>query len=438
MNLITLGSKFLDDAIVYNSEELHNKLRIVGISPFALSDIPIGCVDGKSYETQMFNIESSSSLGRDISTIDYDYFIIDFLMACNRLYSCSKNGTERFLTKSPYLDSSKKLISGKLQINFGKEINPLSFSDKEIRERINNFYKYLMLFIPQNKLVLLKWQIPYQYVDGEKIVNDEFDRIYSVNIFLKKCEQYFQEISKCATIDMPKNTVRITSQIGARDLCLPEHSKNYLASMILDLSNGRKRENEILEEYELAHEVFISNFQRDKVFFLKDFVGEYQDCFGNFVTSKSKCNFEIGGHNSMIFIKEVRADRLSIVANDNCYIEIGTGTTFADHCKLIADGHKIILGKDDMFSTEVICNAIEDDIIIGEHVWIGYQACVEGGTKIGNGSIVGARTVISGTVPNNCIVVGKDGRIVRKDIYWEREPYTDFIEKAEYAHFTEE
>ena len=91
-----------------------------------------------------------------------------------------------------------------------------------------------------------------------------------------------------------------------------------------------------------------------------------------------------------------------------------------------------------MLSTEVICKAVESDILIGNHVWIGYQACILGGSQINNGSIIGARSVINGIIPNNCIAVGQNARIVRKDIYWEREPYTDFVEKEEYAHFTEE
>lgn len=437
MNLITLGSKFLDDAIIYKTEELHNRYRMVGISPFTLCDSEIGYVDEESYESKMFNIECNSNLGKDIAELDYDFFVVDFLMVSSTLYRCTKDKTKRLFTKSLYVEKNKNKISERLQIEFDEEVNPMKFCDNEIRVRIKSFYEYISSFVPKEKLVLVKWQIPYQYIVGEEIENDEFDSTHCINILITKCQQYFQEFSKCKTIAMPKSMVRLSSSKGGRELCLPEYCKNYLANMLLTLPFDTNIEEDVLQEYELAHNQFIKNYKKKDIFVLNEFEGEYQDCFGNVVESKSKCTIEICGHNSIIIVEKGNADRLTVVAKDNCHIKIGEGTTFANNCVLIAQGHKIIFGRDDMLSTEVICDATKDDIIIGEHVWLGYQVRIESGTHIGDGSIVGARTVVYGTVPNNCIVVGKECKVVRKDIYWEREPFTDFIEKEEYAHFTE-
>lgn len=37
------------------------------------------------------------------------------------------------------------------------------------------------------------------------------------------------------------------------------------------------------------------------------------------------------------------------------------------------------------------------DIVIGNDVWIGYQSCVLSGVTIGNGAIIGAKSVVTKT-----------------------------------------
>jgi acetyltransferase-like isoleucine patch superfamily enzyme len=50
---------------------------------------------------------------------------------------------------------------------------------------------------------------------------------------------------------------------------------------------------------------------------------------------------------------------------------------------------------------------------IGENCWIGSNVTVLGGVKIGNGCVIGAGTIVLKNVPENSIVVGNPGRIVR-------------------------
>ncbi|MEP5729816.1 MAG: CatB-related O-acetyltransferase [Sulfitobacter sp.] len=54
------------------------------------------------------------------------------------------------------------------------------------------------------------------------------------------------------------------------------------------------------------------------------------------------------------------------------------------------------------------------DTIIGHDVWIGQGATVLPGAQIGNGVIVGARSVVGGTLPDYSIVVGNPARVVRQ------------------------
>lgn len=52
-------------------------------------------------------------------------------------------------------------------------------------------------------------------------------------------------------------------------------------------------------------------------------------------------------------------------------------------------------------------------IIIGNNVWIGFDACVLPGVTIGEGSIIGARSVVTQSVPPYTIAAGNPARIIR-------------------------
>src|SRR5699024_5079704 len=65
-------------------------------------------------------------------------------------------------------------------------------------------------------------------------------------------------------------------------------------------------------------------------------------------------------------------------------------------------------------------------ILIGNHVWLGKQAVVLAGARIGDGSVIGFRSLVTRAVPNNCIAVGSPVKVVRLDITWER-PHLSFV-----------
>jgi virginiamycin A acetyltransferase len=54
------------------------------------------------------------------------------------------------------------------------------------------------------------------------------------------------------------------------------------------------------------------------------------------------------------------------------------------------------------------------DIIIGNDVWIGYEAVVLSGVHIGDGAIIGARSVVTRDVPPYAIVGGVPAKEIRK------------------------
>lgn len=51
---------------------------------------------------------------------------------------------------------------------------------------------------------------------------------------------------------------------------------------------------------------------------------------------------------------------------------------------------------------------------IGNNVWIGFEACVLPGVTIGEGAVVGARSVVAGDVPPYTVVAGNPARVIRQ------------------------
>ena len=62
-------------------------------------------------------------------------------------------------------------------------------------------------------------------------------------------------------------------------------------------------------------------------------------------------------------------------------------------------------------------------IRIERNVWIGFDACVLPGVTIGEGSIVGARSVVGESVPPFTIVAGNPARVIREISAAEREAH---------------
>ena len=61
-----------------------------------------------------------------------------------------------------------------------------------------------------------------------------------------------------------------------------------------------------------------------------------------------------------------------------------------------------------------------EDIAFGEHVWVGRGVQVLKGARIGDGSVIGARSLVTGEIPPGCLALGVPARVVRAGIVWER------------------
>ncbi|WP_313477375.1 polysaccharide pyruvyl transferase family protein [Microbacterium sp.] len=120
-----------------------------------------------------------------------------------------------------------------------------------------------------------------------------------------------------------------------------------------------------------------------------------------------------------------------------CTVSIGPDTGFETPAFIsAAEGASVTIGEDCMFATAVELrvddsHAIYDvrtgkranpsrDISIGNHVWLGKHVVVMSGATIGDGSVIGFRSIVTRDIPNNCVAAGAPARVVRRDVAWER------------------
>lgn len=118
-------------------------------------------------------------------------------------------------------------------------------------------------------------------------------------------------------------------------------------------------------------------------------------------------------------------------------IVVGDDTTTTARCFIGAsEGASVLIGEDCMFASDVQLRCDDahpifdvhsgqrvnpaEDVVIGNHVWLAYGTRCMGGSHIGDGSVIGLDSVVTGPLPNNCVAVGRPARVVRRDVAWER------------------
>jgi acetyltransferase-like isoleucine patch superfamily enzyme len=110
-------------------------------------------------------------------------------------------------------------------------------------------------------------------------------------------------------------------------------------------------------------------------------------------------------------------------------VEIGDKTVFGQDCTISAYrrvriGEQCVIADRAMFidfdhGVVEVERAIRHqgiykrDVIVGSNVWIGYNACLLRGVRVGDNSIVGSNSVVTRDVPANAVVGGVPARVIR-------------------------
>lgn len=93
---------------------------------------------------------------------------------------------------------------------------------------------------------------------------------------------------------------------------------------------------------------------------------------------------------------------------DDYKITIGSGVLIGPNVMITATGHPVhhkLRPNGEMYSFEVI---IEDN------VWIGGNAVILPGVRIGANSVIGAGSVVTRDIPADCVAVGNPCRVLRE------------------------
>lgn len=106
-----------------------------------------------------------------------------------------------------------------------------------------------------------------------------------------------------------------------------------------------------------------------------------------------------------------------VVAGANRSVTIGRDCMFSSGIWIrTSDMHGII----DVGSLRV--TNVPQDVALGDHVWIGQDTLILKGTSVGEGSVVGARSLVNANLPRCVLAVGSPARIIKSGTTWSRSP----------------
>lgn len=114
--------------------------------------------------------------------------------------------------------------------------------------------------------------------------------------------------------------------------------------------------------------------------------------------------------------------------NDYSKIKIGDNVTISREVMLLTHDYSITtamasIGKKiSRHQGEVY---ISEEIYIGDNCFIGARASLLPGAKIGKNVIIGAASVVKGTIPDNSVVIGNPCRIVANTSEWAEKKLKD-------------
>jgi len=91
-------------------------------------------------------------------------------------------------------------------------------------------------------------------------------------------------------------------------------------------------------------------------------------------------------------------------------IELGEYSGIGEHSVVVAANHST---DKDHLHIRSPWDENRTDVIIGRNVWIGANSCLLAGSRVGDNSIVGAGSVVTGEIPANEIWAGVPARKIK-------------------------
>lgn len=139
---------------------------------------------------------------------------------------------------------------------------------------------------------------------------------------------------------------------------------------------------------------------------------------GENCTISQKCSFWMEGND------------IQIVIGDNSSIQYMT------HFCAQEDNVRIVLGNDCMLSNNIIVRTSDShsiltktggdrinppgNVVLGNHVWVAAQAIILKNVEIGDGAVIGTRSVVTKSIPAHTVAAGMPAKVVKEQIEWDR------------------
>ena len=143
------------------------------------------------------------------------------------------------------------------------------------------------------------------------------------------------------------------------------------------------------------------------------FIGNFKRIFiGKRVRIFPGARIEVIDKNSSIVFEDNISigQNLHIISGGGQELRIGKNTTFSANVFVTNIDHQY---------DEINKHILEQPLVsskthIGENCFIGYGAVIQAGTILGKQCIVGSNSVVRGTFPDYCVIVGVPARIVKR------------------------
>lgn len=151
-----------------------------------------------------------------------------------------------------------------------------------------------------------------------------------------------------------------------------------------------------------------------------------------------RCHFYIQGNNNTIIVKEgVNLTEVECwLQYDNNTIIIGKNSDLCGKAHLACiEGTTISIGEDCLFSSNIVLrtgdsHSVVDNkgnrinpsknILVDDHVWIGYGALINKGVHLKKDTIVATGAVVTKTFDERVAIGGNPAKVIKKDINWDR------------------
>ncbi len=261
MKVITIGSKVIDDAIIFCGAEKNIKSvnRITNISPFALCFNSgkkvigdLSYISKDSYVSYVQRVELSGQL--EISE-DFDAVVIDMADVRLPFYEVTYDSKETVRITGNNFNAG---ILEKLQNNAEKQqihikkVNPMQCTQEELKALLMEYAQWLQTTFKEKKVILECNHNAYQSLseNGKFEVSAQITALVKYNDFYDRCVDIFKDMLECHIIPAPSY---ICSDKKDNDFFSSNRFYyEYLADSLCDIMHGAYDAPKRLYEYQYA------------------------------------------------------------------------------------------------------------------------------------------------------------------------------------------